>query len=180
MIPYEVDKINSLLDVKAEYPNMFNTNDLNDRRVKIFAKTELKAYIQEAFDKYEFDTVIGLKPIKPIESQLKSNYIGIAYARALYRYYWCQYNVLDQICKYGFKNKDVKLIMQRMARTKYSPWNTTEPTAGQFLESKKNYSCKRIKTKDGDEHFVHNAKGYGEDEDDSEDVRKDRDDRYYF
>lgn len=181
MIPYEMNKINSLLDVKAEYPSLFNMADLNKRRVRVFIKELLNEHIENAMNKYEFEYDIGLYPRKPSKAQLTREYIDIATAKGLYKYYWCKCNVLDQICKYGYCDKDLKPIMQRMEQSKkFNPWATTEPTAGQFLESLKNYGCKRIKTKDGDEYFVHNAKGYGAEKDDSEDVRNDRDDKYYF
>lgn len=180
MIPNKADKINSILDVEEEFPEQFNIADLNKRRVKVFIKELLNEHIENAMNKYEFEYDIGLYPRKPSKTQLTREYIDIATAKGLYRYYWCKCNVLDQIAKFGYKDKDLDTLIKRMEGTKkFSPWNMEEPTAGQFLESLKNYGCKRIQTEDGDEYFVHNAKGYGGD-DGSEDVRKDRDDKYYF
>lgn len=160
MIPYEIDKIQTMADVAKEFPKMFDINNLKNIYVKRFIKEEIKKYDEEVKAQAEYDKVIGLKPVTShIEARIQ--FIALAEVRALYRYYWCHYNVLDQISKYGYRGEDVYPIMLRMVHTRdFDPWSTTEPTAGQFLESLQNYGYKKVVAKDGYEFYVRNSAGY--------------------
>lgn len=160
MIPYEKEKIQSFLDVRDMYPKNFNMKDIDDVRVQKFIKEELKELIQEDLDQYELDNLIGLRRKKPSSTQLKQKHIGTAYARGLYRFYWCHYNVWDQLCKYRYKIQDLNTIIDKMEKTKFSPWSTEEPTAGLYIASLGKNRFKHIVTKDGQEFDVLNPKGY--------------------
>ncbi|WP_048046516.1 hypothetical protein [Methanosarcina mazei] len=161
MLPYEKEKIQSFLDVRDIYSKNFKMDDLKDIRVQKFIKEELKELIQKDLDQYEWDIEIGLRRKKPSPAQLKQKHIGTAYARGLYRFYWCHYNVWDQLFKYRYKPEDVNTIIARMEKTKkYNPWSTTEPTAGLFIASLGKSRFKTIKTKDGSEYDVLNPSGY--------------------
>lgn len=160
MLPYEKEKIQSFLDVKDLYPKNFNLDDLKDIRVQKFIKEEYKELTQAELDKVEWEREIGLRRKKPTPAQLKEKYLAVAYARALYKFYWCPYNVWDQLAKYGYKPADVNTIIARMEKSKFSPWSTTEPTAGLFIASLGKSRFKTIKTKDGQEYDVLNPSGY--------------------
>ena len=161
MLPYEKDKIFSFLDVKDEYPKNFSMKDLDDSRVQKFIKEEYKELCQEELDRIEYDRVIGLRRKKPSPAQLKEKYLAVAYARALYHFYWCPYNVWDQICKYGYKSTDVNTIIEKMEQTKkFNPWSTTEPTAGLYIASLGKSRFKHIITREGEGFDVLSPKDY--------------------
>lgn len=160
MLPYEKEKIQSFLDVKDLYPKNFNMKDLDDTRVQKFIREEFKELTQEELDQIELDNLIGLRRKKPSPAQLKEKYLMIAYSRALYKFYWCHWNVWDQICKYRYKPEHVNIIIDKMEKTIYSPWATTEPTAGLYIASLGKNRFKHIVTKSGEEFDVLNPKGY--------------------
>lgn len=160
MIPYQKEKIQSFFDVRDEFPKMYNLKDVDDIRVQKFIREEFKELVQEELDQVEYDNLIGIRRKKPNPAQLKEKYLAIAYARGLYRFYWCHYNVWDQLFKYRYKPEDVNTIIARMEKSKFSPWSTTEPTAGLFIASLGKSRFKTIKTKDGQEYDVLNPSGY--------------------
>lgn len=170
MIPYKIDKIQTMADVKKEFPKMFDINNLKNIFVKRFIREEIEKYNEDIKAKAEFYKTIELKPE---ESNLKTlaQFVAFAEVRALYKYYWCHYNVLDQICKYRFTAEDVNPIMMRMEKTKkFDPWSTTEPTAGMFIESLEDRGHRKVVTKDGYEFYVKNPRGYKVLKKDTEDI----------
>lgn len=161
MLPYRKEKIQSFLDVKDEYPKNFNMDDLKDVRVQKFIREEYKELCQEELDQVEFDRVIGLRRKKPSPAQLKEKYLALAYARALYKFYWCHYNVWEQIAKYRYRLEDVNTIIEKMEQTKkFNPWSTAEPTAGLYIASLGKSRFKHIITREGEGFDVLSPKDY--------------------
>ena len=153
MIPFK--NVNTLEEVKKEYPKLFDLAFLNNKEVKKFTEEELNLLVEDSLDEAAFK---GVRPKST--KQLKILHLQTAQAKALYHYYWSIDHVFDQLTKWGWDGKDIFILIRRMEKAGYDPYSTTEDTAGQFIESLKGYGFKKVTTKYGDEFTVYNPKGY--------------------
>lgn len=156
MIPYKINEIKNLEDVKAKYP-VFNIRDLKDIRVKKFIKEELETLVNEEIDNCEFADL----PL-PSSAELGIRYKAMSEAKGLYRFYWCCDHIFDQLAKLQYKPKDAGVIILRMQAKGLDPYSVTDDTVGHFIESLPNRGYKLVKTRDGREFLCYDPRGYHE------------------
>lgn len=153
MIPFK--NVNTLEEVKKEYPRFFDLKFLRNEKVKKFTEEELNLLVEDSLDEAAYK---GVRP-KSV-SKLRIIHLPTAQAKALYHYLWAIDHITDQMVKWGWDSKDIVILIKRMEKAGYDPYSTTEDTAGQFIESLKGHGFKKVITKYGDEFTVYNPKGY--------------------
>lgn len=139
MIPFK--KVNSLEDVKKEYPYWFDE--------KLFSNTKVKELINEEYKELS-------------ARRVKGNINELAKFRGVYRYLWCLEHCMDQMRKFGWRTADLHILIKRMQIMGFDPYSITEDTAGAFIESLPHYGYKIMKKKDGTEFMAYNPKGLNE------------------
>ncbi|MGA9189762.1 MAG: NUMOD4 motif-containing HNH endonuclease [Methanosarcina sp.] len=155
MIPFK--KVNSLEDVKKAYPSAFDKSLLNFNVVKNFVPGELDLLIED-----EIDRCLWAEEKPKSRAALALIYTPVAQAKALYHFLWSIDHVTDQMVKWGWDPKDISTLMKRMQKKGYDPYSIDEDTAGKFIESLKGFGFKKIETRYGDEFYLYDPSGYGE------------------
>lgn len=107
-------EVNSIEEVKQNYPYWFEE--------KLFSNKKVKDLIKEEYTK--LSTQRG-----------KGNINELSRVRGVYRYLWCLEHCMDQMRKFGWRTADLHILIKRMQIMGFDPYSTTEDTAGAFIES---------------------------------------------
>ncbi|AKB68258.1 hypothetical protein [Methanosarcina mazei] len=78
----------------------------------------------------------------------------VAEARGVYNWLWAVDHINDQMIKWGWDLKDIKILVKRMVKAGFNPWSLTEDTVGDFIYSLPGHGFYEIALKDGKESFT--------------------------
>ncbi len=117
--------IQTIEEIKIEFPFIKNIERfIIDKRVlELTDKIYKKLYIEET------DCTGKVSKERSIELKEKAN------IKAVYLFLWSIENITWQMLQYGWKQKDILILIRRMEKAGYDPYSTTENTTALFIES---------------------------------------------
>lgn len=151
MIPFRED-IESMDDVKAAYPQFYDKPVLNKQVLKSFIRDELEILVEDEQDRCGW---AGER--KKSKADLRVIYLSKATAKATYHYWWSIDHILCQMGSWGWKPKDLNLLIRQMTSEGANPYSTTEDTVGDWIYALKDHGYKVVTAK-GREFRVYSPK----------------------
>lgn len=141
MIPYEIEKVSNLEDVREKYPQYFYLPFLKRKEAIKFYNEEL-----EKLKTYWGDC----KKIQELQD--------IARARALYNYLWCIDNITITMTSWGWKSDDILILIRRMKLAGHDPWTVSDIT-GEYLHNLRGHGFIEITRPDGSVFTAYDPEG---------------------